>query len=66
MSTKLALEIPVLQEITAAIVRERNIRRLLEQILAILERRMGMLRGTFTLLEGDELSIAASHGLDAE
>ena len=62
----MALEIPVLQEITAAIVRERNIRRLLEQILAILERRMGMLRGTFTLLEGDELSIAASHGLDAE
>ena len=67
MNTKTSSEIEVLQEITAAVVRERNVRRLLEQVLEILERRMGMLRGTFTLLEGDELRIeATTKGLNAE
>jgi len=62
-----ASEIEVLQEITSAVVRERNVRRLLEQVLEILERKMGMLRGTFCLLEGDELRIEAStSALNAE
>ena len=60
MNTKPVSEIEVLQEITSTIVRERNVRRLLEQVLEILERKMGMLRGTFALLEGDELRIEAS------
>ncbi len=67
MGSKSSSEIEVLQEITAAVVRERNVRRLLEQVLEILERSMGMLRGTFTLLEGDVLRIeATTSGLNAE
>ena len=50
-------EIAVLQAVSAAIVRERNVHRLLEVVIDILERELGMLRGTFTLLEGDELRI---------
>ena len=53
-------EIRVLGEITSAVVRERNVRKLLEEVLEILDRGMGMLRGTFALLEGDELRIEAS------
>ena len=64
MHPKLSSEIPVLREISSALVRERNVRTLLETVLDILERRMGMLRGTVTLLEGDELRIEASRGLD--
>ena len=60
MSGKQSSEIEVLREITSVIVRERNVRRLLERVLEILERSMGMLRGTFVLLEGDELRIEAS------
>ena len=66
MSNQLSPEIPVLQEISHALVKERSVRVLLEKVLDILERRMGMLRGTFTLLEGDMLTIEASHGLDEE
>ena len=62
-----ASEIEVLEEITSAVVRERNVRRLLEQVLEILEKRMGMMRGTFCLLEGDELRIeATTDSLNAE
>ena len=60
MKTKVSSEIEVLQEITSAVVRERNVRLLLNEVIEILERSMGMLRGTFTLLEGDELRIEAS------
>ncbi len=67
MSKNATSEIEVLQEITAAVVRERNVRRLLSQVLEVLERRMGMLRGTFCLLEGDELRIeATTDALNAE
>ena len=60
-------ELEVLQEITTAVVRERNVGKLLEQVLTVLDRRMGMRRGTFTILEGDELRIEASaRGLNAE
>ncbi len=60
MKTMMLPEIAVLQEVTSVVVRERNVRRLLEEVIEILGRRMGMLRGTITLLEGDELRIEAS------
>ena len=67
MNVTLSPEIPVLQEITRALVKEKNVRALLETVLEILRSKMGMLRGTFTLLEGDELIIEASTGeLNAE
>lgn len=67
MQTQLKTEIDVLSEISTAVVHERNITALLEKVLDILHRRMGMLRGTFTLRKGDVFEIAASHGLsDAE
>lgn len=53
-------EIAILREITSVVVRERNVRRLLEEVIEILERGLGMKRGTFALLEGDELRIEAS------
>jgi len=64
---RMAAEMSVLREIASAVARERNVRRLLEDALGILERSMGMVRGTFTLLEGDELRIVAStSGLNSE
>ena len=66
MGTQLKTEIAVLQEISRAVVHERNVGRLLENVLDILHRQMGMLRGTFTLRQGDVLQIEASHGLDAK
>ena len=62
----LGQEILVLQEISSAVVHKRNVDALLNEILAVLHRRMGMLRGTITLLHGDTLTIEASHGLDEE
>lgn len=59
-SKRMAVEIAVLSEIASAVARERDVRQLLETTLGILERSMGFLRGTFTLLEGDELRIVAS------
>ena len=67
MTMSASSEISVLREITSVLVREKNVRRLLEEVLDILEHRMSMLRGTFTLLEGDELRIeATSRRLNAE
>ena len=67
MKANVSSEISVLKEVTTAVVRERNVRRLLGEVLEILERSMGMLRGTFALLEGDELRIeASSRQLNAE
>ena len=57
---RLASEMAVLREIASAVARERDVRKLLGNVIAILEGSMGMLRGTFTLLSGDELKIAAS------
>lgn len=57
-------EIKVLQEISAAVVHQRDVSALLYGILDVINRRMGMIRGTFTLLQGDTLVIEASHGLD--
>ena len=66
MKAKLPSEITVLQEISSALVRERNVRTLLDDVLGILEKRMDMCRGMITLLQGNELSIEASRGLNAE
>ncbi|MBR0056815.1 MAG: sigma 54-interacting transcriptional regulator [Kiritimatiellae bacterium] len=60
MKQTVSREIAVLQSISTEIVRERNVKRLLDGIIEILDREMGMLRGTFALLEGDELRIEAS------
>lgn len=60
-------EIEVLNEISTAVLRERDVRRMLATVIEILDRSMGMRRGTFTLLEGDELKIeASSKELNAE
>lgn len=55
--------ISVVRDISAAIGKERDPQRLLGEVLAVLDRRMGMLRGTFTLLHDGTLTIEASHGL---
>lgn len=60
MKDKLSSEISVLREIASVVMRERNVHKLLEDVISILEKSMGMFRGTFTLLEGDELRIEAS------
>ena len=65
MDERLKSEITVLQEISSAIVHERNVDAVLNKVLDVLNRRMGMLRGTFTLRHGDMLVIEASQGLDA-
>ncbi|MCF0215433.1 MAG: sigma 54-interacting transcriptional regulator [Fibrobacteraceae bacterium] len=57
-------EIAVIQKISEVIIHERNVEQLLENVLAILESELGMLRGTFALLIGDTLKIEASRGLD--
>ncbi len=54
----------VLFEISSAVVHERNVQALLDKVLEILNRKMGMLRGTITLRQGDMFIIEASHGLD--
>ena len=64
MDEKLKNELSVLEEISSVIVRERDVKTLLNQVLAVLNRRMGMLRGTVTLRHGDTLDIEAAHGLD--
>ncbi len=66
MDQNLALEITVLRELSSAIVHERNVGALLDKVLAVLHARMGMLRGTFTLLSGGVLAIEASHGMDPD
>ncbi len=57
-------EIRVIGEISSAIVHERDPKPLLEKVLAILDREMGMVRGTFTIRQGDTLAIEVSRGLD--
>ena len=64
MKSPIAPEIAVVQKISAAIIHERDVEKLLENILGILEAELGMLRGTFALLFGDTLKIEASRGLD--
>ncbi len=57
----------VLTQISRAAVREKNVAKLFREVLEILYRSMGLVRGTITLRQGDLLFIEASHGLsDAE
>ncbi|MGE4564179.1 MAG: sigma 54-interacting transcriptional regulator [Victivallaceae bacterium] len=61
------LEMAVLTQISRAAVREKNVAKLFREVLEILFRSMGLVRGTITLRQGDLLFIEASHGLsDAE
>lgn len=60
METFVSKEMAVLKAISIALVKERNVQRLLNEVIEILAREMGMLRGTVALLEGDELKIEAS------
>lgn len=53
-------ELEVMREITSLIVQERNVQRLLNKVIELLETRMHMYRGTITLFEGNELCIEAS------
>lgn len=64
MPDQLKTEIAVLQEISSAVVHERNVGALLGKVLDILNRKMGMVRGTFTLRQGNIFIIEASQGLD--
>ena len=60
MHEKLSVEIEILREISNVLVWENDPQVLLDKVIEILEKRLGMLRGTFTLIEGSELKIAAS------
>lgn len=64
MKQPIGPEIAVIQKISAAIIHERNVEKLLSNVLSILDSELGMLRGTFTLRFGDTLKIESSHGLD--
>ena len=64
MKQPIGPEISVIQKISTAIIHERNVEKLLDNVLSILDTEMGMLNGTFTLLFGNVLKIEASHGLD--
>jgi Nif-specific regulatory protein len=63
-SSTAAYQIQVIQEISSAIIHEHDVKALLDKVLDIIDRKMGMLRGTFALLYGDTLCISASKGLD--
>ena len=60
------LEMAVLTQISRVAVREKNVSKLFDEVLGILHREMGALRGTITLRQGDNLFIEASHGLSEE
>ena len=64
MKCTISPEISMIQEVSQVIIHERDVNILLEKVLDILEQRMGMLCGTFTLLVDDTLKIEASRGLD--
>ncbi len=63
MDCKSSLEIRVIKEISTAIVHEHDAKKLLEKVLTVLNCEMGMLRGTFTIRQGDTLVIETSQGL---
>ncbi len=44
-----SLAVPLLRDISTAIARERNVGKLLPQVLEIAEKRLGMVRGTIAL-----------------
>ncbi len=60
------IEIAILHQISRAVLHERNVSLLLKNVLDILYREMGFLRGTFTLRRDDMLVIEASQGLSED
>ena len=67
MSENVHPQILVIQKISAVLTHERDVEAMLEKVLEIIDREMGMHRGTFSFRYGDTLRIEASHGLsDAE
>jgi Nif-specific regulatory protein len=63
MGTWENMSMAVMHQISHVIVHQRNISTLLQEVLDILHREMGLQRGTLTLKRGDYLTIEASHGL---
>ncbi|MBI3987914.1 MAG: hypothetical protein HY343_13400, partial [Lentisphaerae bacterium] len=61
-------ELEILYRISQALAHQHDVSALLQEVLDILEREMGMVRGTFTLRkpESDVFSIEASRGLTEE
>ncbi|OGV48515.1 MAG: sigma-54-dependent Fis family transcriptional regulator [Lentisphaerae bacterium GWF2_52_8] len=63
-SNGMGIDMTVLHQISHVLVHQRhNISSLLREVLDILHREMGLLRGTFSLCHGNMLIIEASHGL---
>lgn len=60
------IEIAVLNQISYTIVHEHNVSELLRNVLNILHKEMGLLRGTITMRHGDTLFIEASNGLTGD
>ena len=56
-------EILALQEISTILISEKEVKNILDGVLQVLHKRLCMIRGTFTLLRKEELSIEVSHGL---
>ncbi len=56
-------DLEVIRAICHVMAREHDVETLLNKVLAVLNREMGMLRGTFTILHDGTLTIEASHGL---
>ena len=59
-------QILVIQKISAVLIHGRDVGTMLENVLEIIDREMGMRRGTFSLRYGDTLRVEASHGLTPE
>ena len=60
------VELNVLNQISRTLIRQHDVDAMLQEVLDILNREMGLLRGTVTLKRGNELGIAASQGLSEE
>lgn len=56
-------QLKVIQKISTIITHERNVESMLEKVLEIIESEMGMIRGTFALLDGNTLHVEVSRGL---
>ena len=61
-----SLEMAVLHRISMVVVHRTSVKKLLADVLEILNGEMGLLRGTVTLRQGDLLVIEASHGMTEE
>ena len=54
------VELNVLNQISRTLIRQHDVDAMLQEVLDILNREMGLLRGTVTLKRGNELRIAAN------